>query len=193
MKNLKYILLILTFLALIVSYIGAKEPFTWWLEVLPVFVGILFLAIFRKFEFTNFVYVVIFLHFLVLIIGGHYTYADVPFFEDWGERNNYDKLGHFMQGFSPALIAREILIRNKVLLKKSWLPFLVLSVVLAISAFYELIEWVISLFSGEAGDRFLGTQGYIWDTQTDMFTALIGGSVALLLFSKIHNRAISKK
>ena len=196
--KLPIVLLLLTLIAAIFSYIGAKEEFTWWLEALPVFVGIVALFIFRKFQFTNLVYVVIFIHFLVLLLGAHYTYAEVPGFS-WmneifgGTRNNYDKIGHFIQGFSPALIAREILIRNKVLHKKSWLPFLVLSIVLAISAFYELIEWVISLFSGEAGDRFLGTQGYIWDTQTDMFTALIGGSVALLLFSKIHNRAISKK
>ena len=196
--KLPIVLLLLTLIAAIFSYIGAKEEFTWWLEALPVFVGIVALFIFRKFQFTNLVYVVIFIHFLVLLLGAHYTYAEVPGFS-WmneifgGTRNNYDKIGHFIQGFSPALIAREILIRNKVLLKKSWLPFLVLSIVLAISAFYELIEWVISLFSGEAGDRFLGTQGYIWDTQTDMFTALIGGLVALLLFSKIHDRAISKK
>lgn len=196
--KLPIVLLLLTLIAAIFSYIGAKEEFTWWLEALPVFVGIVALFIFRKFQFTNLVYVVIFIHFLVLLLGAHYTYAEVPGFS-WmneifgGTRNNYDKIGHFIQGFSPALIAREILIRNKVLHKKSWLPFLVLSIVLAISAFYELIEWVISLFSGEAGDRFLGTQGYIWDTQTDMFTALIGGLVALLLFSKIHDRAISKK
>ncbi len=196
--SLKHILLFMTIIATIVSYIGAIEEFTWWLEALPVFVGIVALFIFRKFHFTNLVYVVIFIHFLILLLGAHYTYAEVPGF-GWmneifgGTRNNYDKIGHFIQGFSPALIVREILIRNKVLLKNSWLPFLVLSIVMAISAFYELIEWVISLFSGEAGDSFLGTQGYIWDTQTDMFTALIGGSVALLLFSKIHNQAISKK
>lgn len=195
--KLQIILLLLTLIAAIFSYIGAKEQFTWWLEALPVFVGIVALFCFRKFQFTRLVYVVIFIHFLILLLGAHYTYAEVPGF-GWmneilgGTRNNYDKIGHFIQGFSPALITREILIRNKVLLKKSWLPLLVLSVIMAISAVYELIEWVISLFSGEAGDNFLGTQGYIWDTQTDMFMALIGGSVALLLFSKIHDRAISK-
>lgn len=182
----------LTFLALIVSYIGAKEPFTWWLEVLPVFVAILALAIFRKFEFTNFVYVVIFLHFLVLIIGGHYTYADVPFFEDWGERNNYDKVGHFMQGFSPALIVREILIRKNVVNGKGWLFFLVLCFVMFVSSTYELIEWWVSVFSGEAGDSFLGTQGYIWDTQTDMLMALIGGVVAQLFFGRILDAKIEQ-
>ena len=192
MKNLKYILLLLTIVALVVSYIGAKEPFTWWLEVAPVFLGILFLVIFRKFEFTNFVYVVIFLHFLVLIIGGHYTYADVPFFEDWGERNNYDKVGHFMQGFSPALIVREILIRKNVVNGRGWLFFIVLCFVMFVSSTYELVEWCVSVFSGEAGDSFLGTQGYIWDTQTDMLMALIGGTVAQVSFSKILNQSISK-
>lgn len=192
MKNLKYILLLLTFLALIVSYIGAKEPFTWWLEVAPVFLGILFLAIFRKFEFTNFVYVIIFLHFLVLIIGGHYTYANVPFFEQLSERNNYDKVGHFMQGFSPALIVREILIRKKVINGKGWLFFIVLCFVMFVSSTYELVEWLVSVFSGEAGDSFLGTQGYIWDTQTDMLMALIGGVMAQIFFSKILDKSISK-
>ncbi len=193
--KIKYILLILTLIATIVSYIGAAEPFTWWLEALPVFVGILALVIFRKFEFSNFVYIVIFIHFLILLLGAHYTYAKVPGF-DWmngifgGERNNYDKIGHFIQGFSPALIAREILVHKKVINGKGWLFFIVISIVLAISAFYELIEWWVSLFSGEAGDSFLGTQGYIWDTQTDIFMALIGGLVALIFFSKYHDKTM---
>ena len=196
--KLPFVLLILTLVASVFSFLGAKEQFTWWLEAIPVFVGIAALFIFRKFEFTNLVYVVIFIHFLILLLGAHFTYAEVPGF-GWmnnilgGTRNNYDKIGHFIQGFSPALIAREILLRNNILRKKSWLSFLVISIVLAISAFYELLEWVISLFSGEAGDRFLGTQGYIWDTQTDIFTALIGSLVAVILFSKIHDKAISKK
>ena len=196
--KLPFVLLILTLVASVFSFLGAKEQFTWWLEAIPVFVGIAALFIFRKFEFTNLVYVVIFIHFLILLLGAHFTYAEVPGF-GWmnnilgGTRNNYDKIGHFIQGFSPALIAREILLRNNILQKKSWLSFLVISIVLAISAFYELLEWVISLFSGEAGDRFLGTQGYIWDTQTDIFTALIGSLVAVILFSKIHDKAISKK
>lgn len=195
--NLKISLLVLTLVATVFSYIGAAEPFTWWLEALPVFVGVLALAIFRKFEFTNFVYIVIFIHFLILLLGAHYTYAKVPGF-DWmngifgGERNNYDKIGHFIQGFSPALIAREILVRKKVVNGKGWLFFIVICVVLAISAFYELVEWWVSLFSGEAGDNFLGTQGYIWDTQTDIFMALIGGLVALVFFSKMHDSFIKK-
>ena len=195
---LKFALLFLTIIATIISYFGAKEAFTWWLEAAPVFVGLIALFIFKKFEFTHLVYIVVFIHFMVLLLGAHYTYAEVPGF-GWmnqlfgGTRNNYDKIGHFIQGFSPALIGREILIRKKVLNKKSWLSFLVICIVLAISAFYELIEWVVSIFSGESGDHFLGTQGYIWDTQTDMFTALIGGLVALILFSKFHNQQILKK
>lgn len=195
--KLKFILLLLTAIALVFSFIGAKEPFTWWLEAFPVILGVLALVIFRKFEFTNLIYIVIFVHFLVLLLGAHYTYAEVPGFE-WmnkilgGTRNNYDKIGHLVQGFSPALIAREILIRRKVLNKKSWLFFLVICIVLAISAVYELLEWVVSLFSGESGDSFLGTQGYIWDTQTDIFTALIGALLALIFFSKIHDRKIAE-
>ena len=195
--KLKYILLILTLVATVFSLIGAKENFTWWLEAFPVILGILALIIFRKFQLTNLVYTVIFIHFLVLLLGAHYTYAEVPGFK-WmndlfgGTRNNYDKIGHFIQGFSPALIAREILIRKDVLHKKSWLFFIVISIILAISAFYEMIEWWVSLFSGESGDSFLGTQGYIWDTQTDMFMALVGGIFALLLFSKIHDKKIQE-
>ena len=193
--RLQYILLLLTFIATLFSYIGAKENFTWWLEAIPVFVGILALFIFRKFEFTNLVYVVIFIHFLVLLLGAHYTYAEVPGFS-WmntilgGTRNNYDKIGHFIQGFSPALIAREILIRKEVLNKRSWLFFIVIAIVGAISGFYELIEWWISLFSGDSGDSFLGTQGYIWDTQTDIFMAFVGGIVALIFFSKLQDQKI---
>lgn len=196
--KLKHILLILTIIATTVSYMGAAEPFTWWLEALPVFLGIFVLIITRKFEFSSFVYAIIFIHFLVLLLGAHYTYAKVPGF-DWmngifgGERNNYDKIGHFIQGFSPALITREILVRKKIVNGKGWLFFIILCIVLAISAFYELIEWWVSLFSGEAGDSFLGTQGYIWDTQTDIFMAFIGGLVALGFFSKIHDGFLASK
>lgn len=197
MKNLKLILLVLTIAALVFSYIGAKEPFTWWLEVAPVFLGLFFLIIFRKFKFTNLIYVVIFLHFLVLIIGGHYTYAEVPGF-DWmnkilgGTRNNYDKIGHFMQGFSPALIVREIFIRKNVVNGKKWLFFLVLCFVMFVSSTYELIEWLVSVSTGDKGDSFLGTQGYIWDTQTDMLMALIGGVVAQVFLANYQDFLIKK-
>ena len=193
--KLKYILLILTFLAIFFSFVDAKDNFTWWLEAFPVILGILALVFFRKFQFTNFVYIVIFFHFLILLLGAHYTYAEVPGF-GWmnnifgGARNNYDKIGHFMQGFSPALIAREILIRKNVINKKNWIFFIIISIVLAISAFYEIIEWWVSLISGESGDDFLGTQGYIWDTQTDIFMAFIGGLIALIFFSKLQDKFI---
>lgn len=195
--KLRIILLLLTLIATVFSYIGAKEPFTWWLEALPVFLGLAALIAFRKFKFSTFVYIVIFIHFLILLLGAHYTYAKVPGFE-WmngifgGNRNNYDKIGHLIQGFSPALIAREILLRKKIINGKGWLFFIVICIVLAISAFYELIEWWVSLLSGEAGDNFLGTQGYIWDTQTDIFMALLGGLAALIFFSKIHDSSIEK-
>lgn len=193
-----YTLLFFLLVLFVWSAINPKEYFTWFLEVLPAILGILVLAItFKKFRFTNLVYVLIFFHCAVLIVGGHYTYAEVPLF-DWirdifhQSRNNYDKLGHFVQGFVPAMIAREILIRKKVVLKKSWLPFIVLCIALAISALYELIEWVIAILTGEGGDSFLGTQGYIWDTQSDMLFAAVGAIVALLTLSNIHNKQLSK-
>ncbi len=196
--KLLYSLLFLLIALLVWSGINPKETFTWFLEVLPAVIGILVLILtFKKFRFTNLGYVLIFIHCAILIVGGHYTYAEVPLF-DWirdvfdQSRNNYDKLGHFAQGFVPAIIARELLMRKKVLLKTSWLPFLVVCIILAISAVYELIEWAVSALSGEGGDSFLGTQGYIWDTQSDILFALIGSIVALLTLSKIHNKQISK-
>jgi putative membrane protein len=131
------------------------------------------------------------------MIGGHYTYAEVPLF-DWLkvtfelERNNYDKLGHLAQGFIPAIIAREILIRNQVVKSRKWLNFLIICICLAIAAFYELIEWFVALVSKEAAESFLGTQGYIWDTQSDMAYALGGAISAIIMLSRIHDRQISK-
>jgi len=192
MKYFKEILLVITLIAIIISYIGAFEPFTWWLEVTPVFIGIVFLIIYRKFELSNLLYVVIFIHFMVLLIGGHYTYANVPFFEEIGDRNNYDKIVHFMQGFCPALIAREVFMRENIINSKQWLWFLILCFVMFVSSIYELIEWGISLSYGEKGNEFLGTQGYIWDTQTDMFMALIGAIVALIFLSKWHDLSMKR-
>jgi putative membrane protein len=134
-------------------------------------------------------------HSVILMVGGHYTYAEVPL-GDWvaqlfgGERNNYDKLGHLAQGFVPAIIAREILIRRQVVHGRGWLSYLVISIVLAFSAFYELIEWWAALLSEAAAESFLGTQGYVWDTQSDMLYALVGVVSALLLLSRVHNRQI---
>ncbi len=196
--KLIYILLFLIFVLLIWSGINPMEYFTWFLEVLPAVLGILILVItFKKFRFTKLVYVLIFLHCAILIVGGHYTYAEVPLF-DWvrdvfnQSRNNYDKLGHFAQGFVPAMIARELLIRKEVVLKKSWLAFIVVCIALAISAAYELLEWAVAAVSGEDGDSFLGTQGYIWDTQSDMLFALFGAIVALLTLSRIHDMQLFK-
>lgn len=196
--RLLYTLLLLLLALLVWSAINPKEYFTWFLEVLPAVLGILVLAFtFKKFRFTNLIYVLIFFHCAILIVGGHYTYAEVPLF-DWirdvfgQSRNNYDKLGHFVQGFVPAMIARELLIRKQVILKTSWLSFIVVCIALAISAAYELLEWAVSILSGEGGDSFLGTQGYIWDTQSDMLFAMIGAIVALLTLSKIHNKQLSK-
>lgn len=193
-----YTLLLIICALLIWSVINPKEYFTWFLEVLPAILGILVLIFtFKKFRFTNLLYLLIFFHCVILIIGGHYTYAEVPFF-DWvrevfnQSRNNYDKLGHFVQGFVPAMIARELLIRKEVVMKKNWLPFIIVCIALAISAAYELIEWAVSIATGEGGDSFLGTQGYIWDTQSDMLYATIGAIVALLTLSKIHNKQISE-
>lgn len=196
--KLLYTFLFLLFALLIWSGINPKEYFTWFLEVLPAVLGILVLLItFKKFRFTNLVYLLIFFHCAILIVGGHYTYAEVPLF-DWirdvfhQSRNNYDKLGHFVQGFVPAMIARELIIRKEVVFKKSWLSFIVVCIALAISAAYELIEWGVAELSGEGGDSFLGTQGYIWDTQSDMLFALIGAIVALLTLSNIHDKQLSK-
>lgn len=149
----------------------------------------------KTFALTPLCYWLILVHSIILMVGGHYTYAEVPL-GNWveklvgGSRNNYDKLGHFAQGFVPAIIAREVMIRKDVVHGLGWLSYLVISIVLAISAFYELIEWWTALLSKDASDSFLGTQGYIWDTQSDMLFALVGASMALLLLSKLHNRQI---
>jgi putative membrane protein len=174
------------------------DRFTWWLEVTPGLVGLaLLLTTYRRFRFTTLCYTLIALHICVLCVGGHYTYARVPLF-DWlrpifaWQRNNYDRLGHFMQGFVPAIVAREVLIRFDVLARKNWLPFVILSICLAISALYELIEWWTALLSGAAANDFLGSQGDVWDTQSDMCIALVGAVAAVLCLSAFHDRAIRK-
>ncbi|MGR9045697.1 MAG: DUF2238 domain-containing protein [Gammaproteobacteria bacterium] len=174
-----------------------KDLLTWILEVAPALIALAVLWTTRRtFPLTRIAYWLILFHCLILMVGGHYTYAEVPLF-DWLqrvcqlERNNYDKIGHFAQGFVPAIIAREILIRKSVVSTRSWLNFLVTSVCLAISAAYELLEWGVALVSEEAAESFLGTQGYIWDTQSDMAFALIGAITALLSLSYLHDRQIS--
>lgn len=169
---------------------------TWWLEVSPALAALVILACTRRrFPLTTLAYVLILIHAAVLMVGGHYTYAEVPigdWLRDWigGSRNNYDKLGHLAQGFIPAIVAREVLLRCDVVRRRGWLAMLVVSICLAISAFYELLEWWVALLSGAAADAFLGAQGYIWDTQSDMFFALVGTVLALLTLSRLHDRQL---
>jgi putative membrane protein len=169
------------------------DYFTWALEVSPAVIGAIILAAsYHSFRLTGLLYLLILLHCLVLIIGGHYTYAEVPLFDELGivfgsGRNNYDKLGHFMQGFVPAIITREILLRKAVVRRGAWLILFILSVCLAFSALYELIEWFVAVMTGTSAEAFLGTQGYIWDTQSDMAMCLLGAVAALLTLSRVHD------
>lgn len=184
---------------LLISGIHPKEYFTWFLEVLPAVTGFTILAFtFKRFQFTNFTYFFILIHCYILFLGGHYTYAEVPPFEWIKEmfhqtRNNYDKVGHFAQGFVPAMIVRELFIRKNVISNKRFFNFIIVSICLAISAAYEWLEWGVSLCTGEAGDAFLGTQGYIWDTQSDMLYATIGAICMLILFGKKQDKAIQEQ
>ena len=181
---------------------SAIQPFdrlTWWLEVAPVLIGFvaLFIAQAKGWRFSNLALWLIALHMLVLIVGGHYTYARVPiddWLRDWFnfERNHYYRLGHLMQGFVPAILLREIFLRNRVFARKGWLSFCVISFYLGFSAFYELIEWAAALVSAEAAESFLGTQGDHWDTQWDMFLCGVGAISALLFLSRAHDRSIGK-
>lgn len=180
------------------SAIDPHDRVTWWLEVLPAVAALAVLAITRaRFPLSSFLYALILTHAVILMVGGHYTYAHVPLGE-WvqsfmgSNRNDYDKLGHLAQGFVPAIVARELFIRHDVLLKRAWMPFLVVCICLAISAFYELVEWWAALLSAEAAESFLGTQGYVWDTQSDMMWALVGALSALTLFSRAHDRSMEK-
>jgi putative membrane protein len=190
--------LLIYFLVFTWSAIAPYDRVTWWLEVTPAILGFAVLAATRRrFPLTALAYVLILIHATILMVGGHYTYAEVPLGE-WVQawagsgRNDYDKLGHFAQGFIPAVIARELLVRNKVVSRRGWLSFLVVCICLAISAFYELIEWWAALASREAAEAFLGTQGYEWDTQSDMLWALSGALLALFLLSRLHDRQIAK-
>lgn len=184
---------------LIWSGIQPKDYPTWFLEVSPAIAGALILAFtHQKYPLTPLVNVLILIHCVILMVGGHYTYAEVPLF-DWlkeplgFERNNYDKLGHFAQGFVPAMIAREIILRNRLIDGRAWTHFFVVCFCLALNAFYELIEWGVALVSGEAAESFLGTQGYVWDTQSDMGFALLGAVAALLLLAGAHDRALEQQ
>lgn len=181
---------------LVWSGIAPKDYVTWCLEVFPAVAGGVALWITRdRFPLTTLVYVLVLAHCVILMVGGHYTYAEVPVGE-WlreafdGTRNNYDKLGHFVQGFIPAIIARELMIRLQVFNSVRWRNFFIVCFCLGLSAFYELIEWWVALLSDEAAEAFLGTQGYVWDTQSDMGWALFGAVLALLLLGGLHDRQL---
>ncbi|MEM7610445.1 MAG: DUF2238 domain-containing protein [Pseudomonadota bacterium] len=185
-------------IVLVWSAIDPFDRITWALEVAPAVIGLVVLVATRRvFPLTPLVYVLILVHCVILMIGGHYTYARVPLFDwiaEWtgGGRNNYDKLGHFVQGFVPALIAREIVIRRDVIRQPIWRAFFVVCFCLAFSAFYELIEWWVALLSSQAAESFLGTQGYVWDTQSDMALALLGAITALLFCARWHDRQLRR-
>jgi len=190
--------LVIFFAVLIWSVINPYDYPTWILEVFPALAGLLVLGLTRRrFPLTPLSYILILIFSLILMVGGHYTYARVPLFDDlsvwfgWG-RNNYDKLGHFAQGFVPAIVAREILARLSVVNGRVWLNLFVISLCLAISALYELVEWAVALISKEAAASFLGTQGYVWDTQSDMAMALMGAIVALLVLGRVHDRQMHR-
>lgn len=183
---------------LVLSGIGSRDRFTWWLEVAPVLIGVpLLVATYSRFPLTPLLYRLLFLHAAILMLGGRYTYAEVPL-GFWLKdalglaRNPYDRIGHFAQGFVPAMLAREILLRQSPLGPGKWLFTLVTCVALAISALYELVEWWAALATGEAATAFLGTQGDPWDTQWDMFLALVGAVAAQLTLGRLHDRHLAR-
>lgn len=192
------VLLALCSLVLVISGLGPFDRATWWMEVAPVLLGVpLLILTWNRFRPTPLLYRLLFLHALILILGGHYTYARVPpgfWVQDLLDlsRNHYDRLGHLAQGFIPAILTREVLRKHVPALRGGWLFFLVTSVCLAFSAFYEMIEWWAAVAGGEAAESFLGTQGDVWDTQWDMFFALIGALLSLTLFSRVHDKQLER-
>ena len=180
------------------SAIHPHDYFTWILETFPAIIGFfLLVATYRRFPLTPLAYTLLMIHAAILMIGGHYTYAEVPlgfWMRDFlhTARNDYDRIGHFAQGFVPAIIAREILIRRNVVRNRGWLYFIIVCICLAISASYELLEWRVSVATGAKGDAFLGTQGDVWDTQEDMATALVAAMIAPLILGRLHDRQIER-
>ncbi|HBH35561.1 MAG TPA: DUF2238 domain-containing protein [Gammaproteobacteria bacterium] len=193
------LLWLVVFLAVLIwSVINPHDYPTWVLEASPALIALLVMAMTRRtFPLTPLLYVLILLHSILLMVGAHYTYAEVPLF-DWisemlgHSRNNFDKLGHFMQGVVPAIAACEILVRKEVVNGRSWLNVIVVAVSLAISAFYELLEWLTAEIMGGGAEAFLGTQGYVWDTQSDMALALLGAVTALILLGRMHDDQLRK-
>jgi putative membrane protein len=193
------ILLAIVVMIFVWSSIGPHDRFTWALEVFPVVIGLpILIYVYPRFRFTPLVYTLMAVHAVILMVGGKYTYAEVPLgfrLQEWLglARNHYDRLGHFAQGFVPAMVAREILIRRSPLFGTRWLPFLVICFCLAFSALYELIEFWTALATGEAAEAFLGTQGDPWDTQWDMMLALIGAIISVALLSRWHDRQLKNR
>ncbi len=194
---MKLLWLTVYFTGLIWSVIHPHDYFTWLLEALPALVGLAVLAAtYKRFPLTPLSYTLILVHCLILFLGAHYSYGEVDTFKfireffGW-QRNNYDKLGHFAQGFVPAILAREILLRNAVVNGRGWLNLFVISICFAFSALYELFEWGVAVATGDSAESFLGTQGYMWDTQSDMAMALLGAVTALTILSKVHDRQLA--
>jgi len=200
MKNKYPLFLLVIVLAFwIWSAIDVQDTYlTWFLETVPFMIALpILLLTYKRFPLSNLVYTLIAIHAMIFMLGGHYSYAKVPlgfWMEHWFgfARNNYDKIGHFMQGFGPAIYIREIMVRTSSLKKGKWLGFISIAVPLAFSAFYEIFEWAASLTNPTDTEAFLGTQGYIWDTQTDMFFCLIGSIVAIVLLTKVHDKYLKK-
>ncbi len=198
MTKAPILFLVIGIASLAVSGYHPADKFTWFLEVFPAIIGaIVMIATYKRFPLTNLLYALIFVHALILMLGGHYTYAEVPlgfWMEGWFGfmRNNYDRIGHFAQGFVPAMIARELFIRHKVVRRGGWMIAIIILCCLGISAIYELIEWGTALASGAASEAFLGTQGDPWDTQEDMCMAGIGAITALLTLSWLHDAQLSR-
>ena len=180
------------------SLIKCFDLYTWVLEAAPVIIGgVILISVYRKFRLTNLAYILIWLHAVILLIGAHYTYARMPLFNWIADvfdlsRNHYDRLGHFFQGFTPAILAREILLRTSPLKQGKWLFVIVISICLAISAAYELLEWTVAVISKSAAEAFLGTQGDNWDTQKDMALCLLGAVASLITLSGFHNKGLKK-
>ena len=197
-SKLHLFLLVSLFGVLVWSAVKPHDYFTWFLEVLPALLVVGILAFYyNRFRFTNLVYVIVWFHCIVLMVGGKYTYAEMPLFDYFKEvfgwtRNNYDKVGHFMQGFSPVLVVREFFIRKNIVNGRGWTYFLSVCIALAFSAFYEFIEWWVAAATGDSAEAFLGTQGYQWDTQTDMFVCMIGAILSLLFLSRWEDKQMDE-
>jgi putative membrane protein len=201
LSSKKYHIVLLVILLIFGAWSGIRPQdtrLTWVLEIFPFVIALpVMLLTYKRFPLTNLTYTLIAIHAMILMLGSHYSYAKVPlgfWMEDWfgWTRNNYDKIGHFMQGFGPAIYTREILARTSPLRRGKWLAFISVAVPLAFSALYEIFEWLASLSNPTDTEAFLGTQGYIWDTQSDMFYCMIGSIVAVILLTRLHNSFLSR-